>query len=62
MKKNYNKVETYKLKRTGKEQVLCSGQSVGSKIASGKACVIEDISEIDKFQSGCVLVTKNTDP
>lgn len=62
IKKNYNQVETYKLKKTGKEQILCSGQSVGSKIAAGKVCIIEDISDIEKFESGSILVTKNTDP
>lgn len=52
--------EIYKLKGQGK--VLCTGKAVGSKIGQGKARVILDISGIQTFQPGEVLVTTMTDP
>ncbi|RMF22326.1 MAG: phosphoenolpyruvate synthase [Cyanobacteria bacterium J083] len=55
-----NVLQTYKLQGTGK--VLATGRAVGEKIGAGRARVILDISEIDKFQAGEVLVTNKTDP
>ncbi len=52
--------EIYKLKGQGK--VLTTGKAVGSKIGQGKARVIEDVSKIQEFQPGEVLVTDMTDP
>lgn len=52
--------EIYKLKGEGK--VLCTGKAVGSKIGQGKARVILDITGINSFQPGEVLVTTMTDP
>ncbi len=52
--------EIYKLKGTG--DVLTKGKAVGSKIGQGKAKVIEDVSKIQKFKPGEVLVTDMTDP
>ncbi len=52
--------EIYKLK--GEGEVLCTGKAVGSKIGQGKARVILDVSEINEFQEGEVLVTEMTDP
>jgi len=43
-------------------QPLTVGKSVGKRIASGKACVILDASEMDKLKPGEVLVTDITDP
>lgn len=43
-------------------QPLVVGKSVGKRIASGKACVILDASEMDKLKPGEVLVTDITDP
>ncbi len=42
--------------------VLCRGQSVGTKIATGRARVITDLSHIADFQAGEILVTDMTDP
>jgi len=50
----------YVLKEKG--IVILGGEAIGSKIASGKARVIPDISKIRSFKEGEVLVTKMTDP
>ncbi|WP_067731997.1 phosphoenolpyruvate synthase [Novosphingobium naphthalenivorans] len=50
----------YHLKEKGK--ALLSGAAVGSAIASGKACVIKDVADIERFPDGAILVTGNTDP
>lgn len=48
--------------RTGQGKELVKGSSVGNKIASGKARVILDVKDINKFQKGEILVTEITDP
>jgi pyruvate, water dikinase len=58
--KNVNVLEEYRLKEKGK--IIVSGLSVGSKIASGKAHVIENASQIKKFGKNEILVTEMTDP
>ena len=58
--KNWNIIETYKLKQKGK--VLSVGKSVGSKIGAGKAQVLKDVKEIGRFKPGDVLITEMTDP
>lgn len=50
----------YQLKEQG--ELLVQGRAVGEAIASGPARVILDVSQIDQFQSGEVLVTHRTDP
>lgn len=50
----------YTLKQKGK--VLIEGLAVGEKIGAGKANVILDVKDIDKFNPGEVLVTTMTDP
>jgi pyruvate,water dikinase len=52
--------ETFKLDQRG--DVLAVGKSVGKRIASGKACVILDASDMHKLEEGDVLVTDITDP
>ncbi len=58
--KDVNVLEEYVLQEKG--NVIIEGNSVGSKIGSGKANVIMHVSGIDKFQKGDVLVTDMTDP
>ncbi|MES2700535.1 MAG: phosphoenolpyruvate synthase [Pseudomonadota bacterium] len=41
---------------------LLTGESIGSAIAAGKACLIEQASDLAHFQDGAILVTGNTDP
>jgi pyruvate,water dikinase len=53
-------IETYSLKKKGK--LLLSGQSVGSKVASGQINRIMDVKQISKFKTGQVLLTDMTDP
>ena len=43
-------------------KVLATGRPVGTKIGHGKAKVLEDISQIDSFKKGEVLVARMTDP
>jgi len=52
----------YKLEQLDIPQPLVVGKSVGKRIASGKACVILDASEMEKLKPGEVLVTDITDP
>ena len=53
---------TYQIDQTQKPQPLVVGKSVGKRIASGKACVILDASEMNKLKPGEVLITDITDP
>jgi pyruvate, water dikinase len=48
--------------RTEEGKIIAKGASVGNKIASGKARVILDVADINKFQKGEILVTEITDP
>ncbi|MFH1638122.1 MAG: phosphoenolpyruvate synthase [Candidatus Woesearchaeota archaeon] len=58
--KNRNVLETYVMKEKGK--VLATGKSVGEKIGTGKAMIIKDVHEINRFKKGFILVTEMTDP
>ncbi len=58
--KKGNTYREYKLD-TDKKPIL-SGIAVGEKIGTGKVRVIEDVSKIESFKKGDVLVTKMTDP
>jgi pyruvate,water dikinase len=55
-----NVFENYVLK--GDAEVLLEGRSVGEKIASGTARVIENVAQLAEFQPGEVLVTDATTP
>lgn len=55
-----NTLKSYRIKSAGK--VLTRGLSVGSAVATGRACLIEDVSGIDRFVDGSILVTGTTDP
>ena len=43
-------------------EVITRGRPVGMKIGHGSATILQDISEIDSFQEGQVLVTRMTNP
>jgi pyruvate,water dikinase len=43
-------------------ELLATGRPVGTKIGHGKANLLMDISQIDSFKEGEVLVTRMTDP
>ena len=53
-------LKTYELEK--KWEVIVQGRSVGEKIGAGKANVIKDVADINKFKKGEVLVTDMTDP
>jgi pyruvate,water dikinase len=53
-------LEVYHLKEKGK--LLVSGQAIGTKIGIGKAHYIKDVSELDNFEAGEVLVADTTTP
>ncbi|HSD56638.1 MAG TPA: phosphoenolpyruvate synthase, partial [Methanotrichaceae archaeon] len=53
-------LETYHLEKRG--QVIVTGRSVGEKIASGKARMVPDISQLSSFQPGEILISKTTTP
>ncbi|MCW8840222.1 MAG: phosphoenolpyruvate synthase, partial [Gammaproteobacteria bacterium] len=52
--------EVFRLKSRGK--VLATGKSVGQRIATGKARVILESSQMHELQPGEVLITDMTDP
>ncbi|WP_240654609.1 phosphoenolpyruvate synthase [Croceicoccus ponticola] len=41
---------------------VLSGAAVGTAIATGKACVIGSVADLDRFPDGAILVAANTDP
>lgn len=51
---------TYSLKE--KSRVIVTGRSIGEKIASGKARIILDPSQLTSFQAGEVLISNTTTP
>ncbi|HVZ20946.1 MAG TPA: phosphoenolpyruvate synthase, partial [Vicinamibacterales bacterium] len=53
-------LETYVLDATG--EVLVEGRSVGEKIASGKARLIENPAQLSTFEPGEILVSDTTTP
>lgn len=53
-------METYKLQEHGK--VIVEGLAVGTKIGQGTAHCIDNVSDIQTFKAGEVLVTDMTDP
>ncbi len=55
-------IKTYTLKGAQQAKVLVTGQSVGQKIAAGKARVVASIDDIESVQPGDILVTRMTDP
>jgi len=61
-----NVLEEYKLKILNTKyqipKILAKGASVGYKIGKGIVNVIKDVSEIERFRKGQVLVTEMTDP
>ena len=46
----------------GKGEVLAEGLAVGEAIAQGRARILKDPKEMDRFQEGEVLVTETTNP
>jgi pyruvate,water dikinase len=58
--KDANFMETYRLKESG--EILATGNAVGGKIGQGVVNVIEDATQITKFNKGEVLVTDMTAP
>jgi pyruvate,water dikinase len=53
-------LETYHLEEKG--LVIVTGRSIGEKIASGKARIIADPSQLSSFQAGEVLISNTTTP
>jgi pyruvate, water dikinase len=58
--KSLGVVETYELKERG--SVLVTGRSIGSKVATGRARIIQSVQFLNQFKDGEVLVTDKTDP
>lgn len=53
-------LKTYTVTEPGK--TILEGLSVGEAVATGRVCLIEHASEIDRFVDGAILVTGTTDP
>ncbi len=53
-------LQRYHLKNRGK--VVATGRSIGQRIGSGPARIIDDIKQMNRVQPGDVLVTDMTDP
>ncbi|ATX79297.1 phosphoenolpyruvate synthase [Mariprofundus aestuarium] len=58
--RDYHVIEFYKLKEIS--AILAQGKSVGGKIATGRARIIKDVSQIEELEPGEVLITDMTDP
>lgn len=58
--RNRNIIEEYKLLKKGK--VLAKGKSIGNKIATGAAHILDNVKDIAKFKAGEILITDITDP
>lgn len=58
---NKNVLEEYVIEDE-KKRLLTHGVAVGSKIGSGEVNVIKNVSDMDNFKKGQVLVTEITDP
>jgi len=59
-RRDLHHLEKFSLNERGR--VLCTGKSVGDKIAAGRACAIQDVSQMHLMQPGDVLVADRTDP
>ena len=55
-----NTITRYTL--TSFSKVLAEGRAVGQKISTGKVCVLNDPTEMDRFKNGDILSTDITDP
>ncbi|MEM9688759.1 MAG: phosphoenolpyruvate synthase [Pseudomonadota bacterium] len=55
-----NSIERFTLK--SRSTVISSGRSIGHKIGKGTARVIRDVSEMNRVQTGDVLISDMTDP
>jgi pyruvate,water dikinase len=53
-------LKTYKLKQKG--PLLASGLAIGDAISVGPVCRLDSPDEIERFETGAVLVTEITDP
>ena len=43
-------------------ELLCSGRAIGASVSSGRARILRHPNEIQRFNSGDLLVTERTDP
>ncbi len=53
-------LKTYSLVKKGVR--IVTGAAIGEAIATGKACMIHNARDIDRFVEGSILVTESTDP
>jgi pyruvate,water dikinase len=54
-------LRSWHLRSEGGEPIV-TGRAIGASISSGSARVINDPSDIERFQSGELLITRRTDP
>jgi pyruvate,water dikinase len=59
-RKRVGLLDEYRLQ--GQGQLLASGRAVGGKVASGRAHVITELSQLGQFQPGEILVADSTAP
>lgn len=63
VKKQSSFVQLYKLQEDeSAHQIIAEGQSIGTKIVSGKARIIKSAKDSEDFDEGDILVTQMTDP
>eukprot|EP00978_Attheya_sp_CCMP212_P016041 scaffold41705_cov58-Attheya_sp.AAC.3 len=53
---------SYRVTENNLPKPLVTGRSIGQKIVTGEACVIQTVEEIDQFRPGCILISEITDP
>lgn len=59
-RRDSNIFKTYTVGKRG--HTLTTGLSIGDKATAGNICLLNSVSEIDKFVDGSILVTEATDP
>jgi len=60
--RNKTVIKKYSLSEGAKKVILTKGVAIGDKIGNGKAIVMRDVSDMAKFEKGCILVAETTDP
>ncbi len=60
-RRDVNKIRKYSVDASN-ARIIVKGRSIGDKAEQGRVRIIKDVSHINKFQPGEVLVTEMTDP
>lgn len=62
MEQDGHTLTTYTIKNKKAAKILVQGQSIGQRVAQGRACIIKSVKDIANMREGDILVTRITDP